>query len=174
MDETSKGRRRFVEVLIGLGGLAAGALLAVPGVATVVDPLVRRRRPSDGWRPIADASALRDDAPVSLPVIGDQVDAWTRAPEQRLGTVWLVRRGDGAIDCFTAECPHLGCRIGYSEEQGTFFCPCHESSFGTDGSVRSGPSPRPMDRLEARVRDGKIEVQFRRFRTAIPEQKEIG
>lgn len=159
---------------IGLGGVAIGALLAVPGVAYVIDPLVRRRPRSDQWREIGDAELLRDDRPVSLPIIGERVDAWTRAPEQRLGTVWLRRHEDGTLTAFTAECPHLGCRIGYDDESEKFSCPCHDSSFGLDGSVLDGPSPRDMDRLEARVRDGKIEVRFRKFRTAVPEQKEIG
>ena len=174
MSETSKGRRGFLRVAVGLGGLAVGALMAVPGVAYVLDPLIRRRPRSDQWREIGDASVLRDDEPVSLPIIGERVDAWTRAPEQRLGTAWLRRKDDGELIAFTAECPHLGCRIGYDTEDDVFFCPCHESAFGLDGSVIDGPSPRPMDQLEARVRGDKIEVRFRKFRTAIPEQEEIG
>lgn len=158
---------------IGLGGLAVGALMAIPGVAYVIDPLIRRRPRSDAWREVGQATVLSDDAPVSLPIIGERVDAWTRAPEQRLGTVWLRKKGDD-LEAFSAECPHLGCRINYDPEDDTFVCPCHTSAFGLDGAVLSGPSPRGMDRLEARVREGKIEVRFRRFRTAIEEQEEIG
>lgn len=173
MAETSKERRGFLRIAVGLGGLVVGTLLTVPGVAYVLDPLIRRRPRSDAWRDIGAADVLRDDRPVSLPVIGEKVDAWTRAPEQRLGTVWLRTVGD-EVEAFTAECPHLGCRIGYDGDEDQFTCPCHESAFGLDGSVISGPSPRPMDRLEARVNEGRIEVRFRRYRTAIPEQKEIG
>jgi menaquinol-cytochrome c reductase iron-sulfur subunit len=173
MAETNQERRGFLRIAIGLGGVAVAALMAVPGVALVLDPLIRRRPRHDAWRDIGDTGSLRDDQPVALPVIGDRVDAWTRAPEQQLGTVWLRKKEDG-LEAFTAECPHLGCRIGYDRDTEKFFCPCHESAFGLDGSVISGPSPRPMDRLEARVREGKIEVRFRKYRTAVEEQEEIG
>lgn len=173
-DTTNDGRRGFLKIAIGLGGAAVAALMAVPGVAYVLDPLIRRRPKNDAWREVGAASVLRDDKPVSLPIIGDKVDAWTRAPEQQLGTVWLMKKEGGELTAFTAECPHLGCRIGYNEDTNEFFCPCHESAFGLDGSVLTGPSPRPMDPLEARVRDDKIEIRFRRYRTAIPEREEIG
>lgn len=174
MPDHNQSRRGFLRIAIGIGGLAVAALMAVPGVAYVLDPLIRRRPRSDAWREIGDEGSLRDDQPVSLPVIGEKVDAWTRAPEQRLGTVWLRKEG-GEVKALTAECPHLGCRIGYDADTEKFFCPCHESAFGLDGSVISGPSPRPMDELPVRVTDeGKIEIQFLRYRTAIPEQEEIG
>ncbi|RLB49696.1 MAG: Rieske (2Fe-2S) protein [Deltaproteobacteria bacterium] len=174
MSEDANGRRGFLQVVAGLSAAAVGALAAIPGVGVIIDPLLRRRKSAGGFLPIGDASQLSDDGPVSLPVIGELVDAWTRAPEVQLGTVWLQKGEGDEVKAMTAECPHLGCKIGYDGEQDHFYCPCHKSSFGLDGSVNDGPSPRAMDPLEARVRDGVIEVRFKRFRTQGEEPVEIG
>ena len=173
-DETSTGRRTLLKALIGLGGGLIAALVAVPGVGAMIDPLLRRRASGGDFVPVGDASALDASGPVALQVIGERVDAWTRSPGVLLGTVWVQRRGDGELLAFTAECPHLGCRIGYDDDEQKFSCPCHESRFGLDGGVESGPSPRAMDTLEARVRDGQVEVRFKRFRTQTDERSEIG
>lgn len=174
MSEDAKGRRGFLQVVVGLSAAALGALAAIPGVGVIIDPLLRRRQSASDFLPIGDAAVLTGDGPVSLPVIGELVDAWTRAPEVQLGTVWIQKGEGDEITAMTAECPHLGCKIGYDGEEDHFYCPCHESSFGRDGSVNDGPSPRAMDQLEARVREGVIEVKFKRFRTQRDEPVEIG
>jgi Rieske Fe-S protein len=174
MSEESGGRRRFLEMAAALAGTAAGALALIPGLGVILDPLLRRRGSAGDFLPIGEATVLSTERPVSLPVIGEMVDAWTRAPEVQLGTVWLQKGEDDEVIAMTAECPHLGCKIDYDRDQDHFVCPCHDSSFGLDGSVNDGPSPRPMDQLEARVRDGVIEVRFKRFRTQNEDQVEIG
>lgn len=167
------GRRGFLKAVIGLGSAAVGAIVAVPGVAYLLDPLLRRRKGSTEFRPLAALSTLRDERPVPIDVVGDKVDAWTRAKDQRLGTVWL-RKKDEQVVALSAECPHLGCRIGYDKDADQFACPCHESAFALDGGVLGGPSPRGMDPLETRVRDGIVEVRFQRYRTQTEEREEIG
>jgi Rieske Fe-S protein len=167
------GRRRVLKWLAGAGATAAALVVLVPGASFVLDPLLRRRKKAGDFLPVGDAAVLRADRPVSLPVIGEYVDAWTRAPRTELGTVWLQKNGDEVV-AVSAECPHLGCRVGYDQENEQFTCPCHESAFGLDGAVKTGPSPRPLDQIEARIRDGQVEVRFRRFRTQVEEQVEIG
>ena len=116
---------------------------------------------------------LRDAAPVSVPILGEKVDAWTRSPEERLGTVWLQRTGRG-VTALSAECPHLGCTIRYDVPRARFACPCHASTFDRDGRALTGPAPRAMDALDARVRGDFVEVRFVRFRTRKRERQEIG
>jgi Rieske Fe-S protein len=167
------GRRRFLTVLSVAGSAAIGGLLAVPGAAYVMDPLLRRRGAAGGWLDVGSVDSVREDAPVMLPVIGDLEDAWTRAPRQVLGNVYVQKRGDDLL-VLTAECPHLGCKIAYDEGRSRFACPCHESAFGLDGEVRGGPSPRGMDELEHRIRDGRIEVRFVRYRSQTSDQTPVG
>lgn len=175
MDANQGGsRRKVLAGLMAAGGLAIGAVLGLPGVAYVLDPLLRRREGKGSWRKVAELSRLSKDHPVAVPVLGEQVDAWTRAPERKLGAVWLRVLDDNKVQALSAECPHLGCKVGYEADHKQFACPCHESAFGLDGAVKAGPAPRAMDTLEARVVDGAVEVRFVRFRAQVKERIEIG
>lgn len=171
---TSKGRRDFFTLVGAAGSAVIGALLAVPGASYVLDPLVRGGGDKGRWIRVADFASLSKERPVSAPVIGEQVDAWTKASNVRLGTVWLKVTGDDQVSAWNAECPHLGCKVSFDAEKSRFGCPCHDSFFALDGQVTGGPSPRPMDALDARVRDGHVEVRFLRFRSQAKERIEIG
>jgi len=174
--ETKPGesRRGVLVGLIAVGSLAIGAVLGLPGVSYVLDPLLRRAQGKGGWRKVAPLSRLSKEHPVTVPVLGEQTDAWTRAPERKLGAVWLRVIDDTHVQALSAECPHLGCKVGYEAHHKQFACPCHESAFDQDGAVKSGPAPRAMDTLEARVVDGDVEVRFVRFRAQVKERIEIG
>ncbi len=166
-------RRRFMTVLGGVSAAVIAGVSALPGLGPLLDPLLRKSKSTGGWMKVGEVRAL-GKKPVALPVIGEQVDAWTRTKNKRLGTVWVSEGTSGKPVALTAECPHLGCRIGYDASRDLFLCPCHDSGFKRDGTVSWGPSPRGMDSLEARVVDGKVEVQFKRFQTQVSDKIEIG
>lgn len=171
---SSDSRRSFLKAVVTAGSAAVGALIAVPGVAYLVDPLLRAKQAAGGWRKLTSLDTL-SEAPRAVSVIGDKVDAWTKAPKQHLGTVWLRKTGDDAqVQALSAACPHLGCTIKYEEKQKQYTCPCHDSAFTLSGKVKYGPSPRSMDPLDVRVRDGQVEVRFVRFRSQSKERIEIG
>ena len=172
MANEGSGRRGFLTGVIAAGSVVLGAVVAIPGAAYVLDPLRRGRR-KGGWHRVAGLSAVAEDHPVSFPVVGDLEDAWTKAPKRRLGTVWLRREGDRVL-AWTAECPHLGCKVNYDPGPKRFGCPCHDSSFSLSGEKLGGPAPRGMDPLEARVNNGAVEVRFARFRAQVPERQEVG
>ncbi|MEK9633494.1 MAG: Rieske (2Fe-2S) protein, partial [Opitutae bacterium] len=67
---------------------------------------------------------------------------------------------------------HLGCAIDYRKDSNDYFCPCHNSTFGLDGSVTNddSPSPRGMDTMETKVEDGQVWIQFQQFRPNIAEK----
>jgi Rieske Fe-S protein len=109
------------------------------------------------------------------------VDAWTRAPAQRVGSVFLSRTssaGGPVVTAFSSACPHLGCAVDFVAAAGRYECPCHESSFAADGEKLSGPSLRGLDPLEAKIvdNDGRQEVWVapQRFRTGVAERVPIG
>jgi cytochrome b6-f complex iron-sulfur subunit len=72
----------------------------------------------------------------------------------------VVNRG-GVIEALSASCTHLGCIVTFNREAGRLDCPCHNTSFGLDGSVLfqgyALPLP-PLPRVPSRVRDGNVEV----------------
>ena len=169
------GRRNALGILAGLSAATAGALWFIPGLRYVADPLLRRPSSNVRWKRVAKLEDLPTDVPVACAVIGERVDAWTRSPAQRLGTVWLRKKGERALVALQAECPHLGCSVQFDKDAHRFACPCHESYFDLEGKQTSGPSPRGMDTLETRVTaDGDVEVKFARFRTQTSDRVELG
>lgn len=172
--DTSKTRRGFMTVVLAAGSAAIGAILMVPGVAYILDPVLRAGGAKGRWIRVAELANLAKDVPVTAPVVGEQVDAWTKAPAVRLGTVWLRVVDNDKVSAWNAECPHLGCKVGFNEAKKHFACPCHESAFTLEGEVQGGPAPRGMDPLETRVVDGHVEVRFVRYRAQIKERIEIG
>ena len=151
-----------------IGGFVALAPFTA-GLATFLDPLLRRRGKSTGgegrpYRRVATLEMLpTDGTPVQVPVMADLTDAWNREPNQPVGAIYL-RRTDKGVECFNAICPHAGCFVGYSAERKVFQCPCHTSSFELTGDrILPSPSPRDMDELaidEQKLKQGEVWVQF--------------
>jgi cytochrome b6-f complex iron-sulfur subunit/menaquinol-cytochrome c reductase iron-sulfur subunit len=115
---------------------------------------------------------LPEGEPIRMPVVDDERDAFTVTRSQQLGSVWVIREGAG-VRAMSATCPHLGCAIDLNSDKKSFGCPCHASRFGLSGTSEAGPSPRPMDPLTARVVEGWVEVDFRRFRQGTSDRQEV-
>ena len=172
-------RRDFNYALgtFGLGGLMA-AVIAVPGVKYVLDPL-RRGAKAGSFRPLARLAELRVGVPTLVPILGERRDAWVKYPTQPVGSVWLVRQPEGSpepVTAFSAQCPHAGCPIDLGPGAKGFKCPCHNSDFALDGRPLNDVSPRGMDRLEVEKLptgggpDAEVKVQFQRFQLGCKEK----
>ena len=70
-------------------------------------------------------------------------------------------------------CPHLGCKIDYKASSGSYFCPCHASTFDLKGEKQNKIPPRGMDSLETRVTDGTVWVKYENFQGGIPEKTPV-
>lgn len=58
------------------------------------------------------------------------------------------RGADGALHCFSARCPHLGCAVGWNAHESTWDCPCHGSRFdAASGRVLNGPAASGLEPL---------------------------
>ena len=56
--------------------------------------------------------------------------------------LFVVRDGDD-FHVISTVCTHLGCTVQWRQDERRFDCPCHGSRFREDGTVISGPAPRP-------------------------------
>ena len=56
--------------------------------------------------------------------------------------VFVVRKGD-KLFALSAICTHRRCKIK-AEADRTFYCPCHGSTFDSDGHVTTGPAKRDL------------------------------
>lgn len=154
-----------------LGAVGTAAL----GVAWRVEPAGPEQAAGDGggdgaWLGLGPLARFQDGVATKVAVVGARRDAWTLHPPRALGSVIVRRRGEGA-DVLSAVCPHNGCEVRPRADD--LFCPCHDSAFGLDGAVRTGPSPRALDPLEARVRDGRLEVRWVRFALGTAERRPL-
>jgi nitrite reductase/ring-hydroxylating ferredoxin subunit len=109
-------------------------------------------------------------------------DAWTAGPQEWTpvleddelpegghrkveveGRAILLHRWQGRVSALENACTHAGGPLDEGEFQdGVVTCTWHGSQFRlSDGRVCRGPATFPQLRLQARVREGKIEVRGR-------------
>ena len=141
-------RRRFARKAVAAASALFGALLSIPAVATLIDPILRGR--AAAWRDAGPAAALNAGKPQR--VTFEVAAGW----EQAKTVLYLVKQ-DEEILALSARCTHAGCRV--KPKDGEFACPCHGGAFALDGTPLRGPVERPLERHAVRVTDGRIEVQ---------------
>lgn len=153
-DGAGASRRRFyVAAIYGIWAAISGAL-SVPALAYLFFP--PKARQENEWVEVGDVSRLAPATPVAMVFRRNRVDGWKINSEK--GTAWVVKQPGGGITAFGPQCTHLGCAYHWDERKTEFLCPCHNSLFAIDGSVVSGPAPRPLDRYETRINGGKLLV----------------
>ncbi len=174
-------RRSF---LVAFGATVVGAVTgivpAVVALMPVVDPL-RRESGKAPFVPVTSIDALPDNGmPRKVTVYKTIKDAWNTVPNARVGAVYMHKKKDGTVVAFNAVCPHAGCFV-QAVDDGSYVCPCHNSEFEADGSIRPENaigkptmSPRDLDSLPTEVGDdGVVRVQFQNFRSSLTEKKAL-
>ena len=154
--EKSVSRRNFLKYSIyGIGGLIAAAL-AVPLARYFFAPALGSREEGE-WI----TAARTDEIPVGTPTRVEyeerKNDSWIVTTHRK--SAWIVTEDGQNFVLFDPHCTHLGCPYTWVEEQGRFECPCHAGVFARDGTVISGPPPRPLDRVVSRVEGDSIMVR---------------
>lgn len=130
--------------------MAAG--LAIPAAAyLLVKPRIRK---SPDFVQAADLSRFQLRAPEEVVFHRTRIDGWRMANEK--ATAWVVKLDENNLVAYSPACTHLGCAYHWDDQQKDFVCPCHNSVFGIDGKVLAGPAPRPLDRYQIRVDNGKL------------------
>jgi menaquinol-cytochrome c reductase iron-sulfur subunit len=169
---SAASRRSFLGVLLGLGSVFVGALLALPLMRFALFPLLRRTTQLKS-SPVGDLSEFTSlTEPVMRTVQIEQVDGWRKAVSEK--AVYVTKDGQGQLRVLTSICPHLGCTVPWNKEKKEFVCPCHGATFAADGSRVGGPSLRGMDALETSVQGGQLLVRFQYFRQLVSDKEVIG
>jgi len=167
-------RRGFITTSFGLLCVAGTAIIGVPTAVVFFAP-AKKKTVTGAAESTAeiDLDELQIAEPRKLDIVGSGLDAWDRTNPHPVGAAWVVRRGDGRVQAYSATCPHLGCSLGYDARRRLFTCPCHDSTFSlADGARIVGPAPRGMDPLPVQVSGGKVRVTFGRFILGIPARRE--
>ena len=113
-----------------------------------------KTRAESDWVEAGDVTSLQSKTPVEWVFRKNRVDGWKVSSEKQ--TAWVVKLSDQQIVAFGPQCTHLGCAYHWEERSSEFLCPCHSSAFSADGKVISGPAPRPLDRFDTKIENGKL------------------
>jgi Rieske Fe-S protein len=68
-------------------------------------------------------------------------------------------RSEAGVTATLLQCTHMGCEVRWDESRQVYDCPCHDAVFDDAGKVVSGPPPRRLDRLPARIEGDSILLQ---------------
>ena len=181
--EEQPDRRGFIKGASCAIGAVIGVVPMAAGVRMALDPLSRKGIAADAeFVRLAEVSDLEAGVPRKFAIVEDKRDKWSRYKDVPVGAVYLllVEKGEDSkssepkVIAYNTVCPHLGCFVDYRPEQQDYFCPCHDSNFALDGSLKKGVSPRGMDTLEWEIRKGSVWVKFQRFKANTKEKIVIG
>lgn len=175
-NEAGDGRRGFLKIGVGALGAGLAGVVVAPAVRALLWPLAEGVQTISGGEDFV-VVGKRDqfgETPIKVDIYADQVDAWNRTKNVKIGSAWVVVL-DGQLHAFSSVCPHLGCAVDYDAEAGKFKCPCHDSAFGLDGTREEGPSPRALDQLEfEQPKDGKLlAIRYERFKQGVEAKEKV-
>ena len=148
-------RRRFMSVAVAAISGFIGAAVGLPGIAYIIGPALKKK--AEDWVSLGAISKVEPGSPTLFKTTIERQTGWITDQEEVSAYV-LTEDGQNYV-AMSNICTHLGCRVRWLAEQERFFCPCHNGVFGKDGSVISGPPPRPLDRFETTVRDGVLFIR---------------
>jgi cytochrome b6-f complex iron-sulfur subunit len=149
-------RREFVN-LVGLGALAASLPVAI--AACQSNTASAPEAGTAGGETAADA-APREDGFAAIGTVAELDAAGTLSSKNFQGTQVVVIRdpaNDANLIAVDSLCTHQGCSVAW--EAGAFACPCHGSTFSTDGAVTTGPATEPLGLYEAKIEGDQVLVK---------------
>lgn len=171
-------RRSFLHRVILAIGAVITTLLGLPIVSYLLSPALKgnriylqleeKSRPrwlqtgltttgrSESWTAVASVDEITPGEPVQKAYAWRKKEGWMVTSGR--SSVWLVRKEEDGIVAFEPHCTHLGCPYTWDDAKQAFFCPCHDGVFDIDGNVVAGPPPRPLDRYEVKVEEGKVYI----------------
>jgi menaquinol-cytochrome c reductase iron-sulfur subunit len=155
-------RRGFLKWMIGALSAVMGLILGIPYLRAVISsaPLGKL-----SYVEVGDISALAIGQPQDMNFQARVTDAYLRQEITR--SVWVIKHSPEEVTVFSPICTHLGCHFKWNPKAGHFECPCHGSVFTIDGKVIGGPAPRPLDTLPHKIENGRLYVEWERFKVGI-------
>jgi menaquinol-cytochrome c reductase iron-sulfur subunit len=148
-------RRKFMGFATwAVGGLISAAM-AIPAVNYIIGTSLKKSEDQD-WIRLGSSSKIELGTPTLFKTTIQKQTGWI-INETELSIYILTDDGREFV-AMSNICTHLGCRVRWIGDEQQFFCPCHNAIFAKDGSVVTGPPPRPLDRYEIKVEEDQIYV----------------
>jgi Rieske Fe-S protein len=129
-------------------------------LTTIIDGCSSPTSPGDSASPLPVVTGTRGSAGVTITVD-------STSPLAAVGTLALVQTSSAdflvahtaqnTFSAVTATCTHQVCTItGLSGSD--FVCPCHGSTFDTNGRVVAGPAPAPLHQYPTQFANGVLTI----------------
>lgn len=153
-------RREFLN-WVGLGAVATSIPVAIAACSSPIEPEaeappappeaeaeIDTTPREDGFAAIGTVAALDADGYLGNKNFNGEQVAVIRDPADAENLI--------AVNSF---CTHQGCTVKWDGDA-TFACPCHGSSFSTDGSVITGPATKELGTFTAMVEGDLVYVKL--------------
>lgn len=156
LHEERISRRTFLmNVGVALNA-AVGLLIAVPAVAYVIGPVLRKRDYRE-WIDLGATASFPPGETRLVTYINPYRDAWDGATDNIPAYVRCSEPGRFTV--FAINCAHLGCPVRWFAESQLFMCPCHGGVYYADGSRASGPPERGLFTYEQKIQNGHLMIK---------------
>ncbi len=153
---TDVTRRKFLVRAIAVMAGAIAAMVGAPAIGYLIGPSGQRSG-SGEWIPLGTTASVQPGDPVLMKATVERTSGWLTDSQDV--SVFVSTENGQDFTAHSNVCTHLGCRVRWVEDQAGFFCPCHNAVFARDGSVVTGPPPRPLDEFETMVEEGTIFIK---------------
>jgi Rieske Fe-S protein len=131
----SVNRRKFVNSLLGFGGIG--------GLITILYPALSFLKPPKSAEPTV--KTVKAGLVSEFPDNSSKIIKFGRKP------VLLVKTAEGNFIALSATCTHLDCIVQYKEDTKQIWCACHNGIYDMTGRNISGPPPRSLENFEVKV-----------------------
>lgn len=156
MSEDKKlNRQDFLAISTWTIGGVITLSLGLPAVAYVVGPAIKSEV-SQVWIRIGPTTKVELGTPTLFKVKIERKTGWIVEEEEK--AVYVLTDNGRDFLVMSNICTHLGCRVRWINDQGQFFCPCHNAIFDKYGNVVSGPPPRPLDRFAMKLENDQLYI----------------
>ena len=149
-------RREFVNITVGAIGTVIVVSVGVPAIAYILGPGLKIQK-TEAWVPVGKVDQFKVGEPTLVSFTRTTVNGWERTTNS-IG-VYVTKPESGDIYVLSNVCTHLACRVSWKADGQDYVCPCHDGHFDIEGSVISGPPPKPLIRLETKVEDNTLYVK---------------
>ena len=148
-------RRGFVGGVVGLVGGIITVVVGLPVVGYIVSPSLAKGSEEE-WIVLGPAASVVPGIPT--PFTFSQIKKVGWKIERINRTVYAVTEDGQDFGVFSDACTHLSCKIHWEEGRQAFVCPCHDGIFDMNGSVVSGPPPKPLYQYENKLENEQLTI----------------
>ncbi len=161
-------RRSFLKWLVGAMSALIGLITAIPYLRVFISSAPLQRL---SYAEVGDVTSLSIGQPQDMNFRVRVTDAYLQQEVTR--SVWVIKHSPAELTVFSPICTHLGCHFKWNPQSRHFECPCHGSVWTIDGKVIGGPAPRPLDTLPYKIENGRLYVEWERFKIGVAEKVRV-